>query len=221
MPHLAIAKLLKWSLMWYFDVISLDIMKIHVTQNESDDYDDKNNLENDDDVVNAYCNQVNLSNDYYYLNDDNEFIDSLNVINNSYEQQQPPPQNNALLFSDDNKSKKSSLKPSERNIRLFIRWTLEGTPRPSYMASLLFSQSVQIPRSTFSGVFMYRFDNKDGLISEHHVKYIVPAPSRRAVLYHGFGGLSGLIWRIRSGMRQQKNEWGMGLGIFATKLKKS
>ena len=61
--------------MWYFDVISLDIMKIHVTQNESDDYDDKNNLENDDDVVNAYCNQVNLGDDYYYLNDDNEFIE--------------------------------------------------------------------------------------------------------------------------------------------------
>ena len=138
--------------MWYFDVISLDIMKIHVTQNGSDDYDDKNNLENDNDVVNAYCNQVNLGDDYYYLNDDNEFIDSLNVINNSYEQQQQPsqPQNNALLFSDDNKSKKSSLKPSERNTRLFIRWTLKGTPRPSYMASLLFSQSVQIPRSTFS-----------------------------------------------------------------------
>src|SRR6266511_214056 len=116
--------------------------------------------------------------------------------------------------------KKSSLKLSERNIRLFIRWTLEGTPRPSYMTSLLFSQSVQIPRSTFSGVFMYKFDNKDDLISEHHVKYIVPAPSRRAVLYHGFGGLGGLIWRIRSGMRQQKNEWGIGLGIFATKLKK-
>jgi len=167
-----------------------------------------------------------LDDDYYYLNDDNGFVDSLNVINNSYEQQHhhqqpPPPQNNALLFSDDNKSKKSTLKLSERNTRLFIRWTLEGTPRPSYMASLLFSQSVQIPRSTFSGVFMYKFDNKDGLISEHHVKYIVPAPSRRAVLYHGFGGLGGLIWRIRSGMRQQKNEWGMRLGIFVTKLKKS
>ena len=64
------------------------MMKIHVTQNESDDYDDKNNLENDDDVVNAYCNQVNLGDDYYYLNDGNEFIDSLNVINDSYEQQQ-------------------------------------------------------------------------------------------------------------------------------------
>jgi len=84
--YLAIAKLLKWSLVWYFDDISLDIMKIHVTQNGSDDYDDKNNLENDDDVVNAYCNQVNLGDDYYYLNDDNEFIDSLNVINDSYEQ---------------------------------------------------------------------------------------------------------------------------------------
>ena len=44
--------------MWYFDVISLDIMKIHVTQNESDDYDDKNNLENDDDVVNAYSSKL-------------------------------------------------------------------------------------------------------------------------------------------------------------------
>ena len=55
------------------------MMKIHVTQNGSDDYGD---------VVNAYCNQVNLGDDYYYLNDDNEFIDSLNVINNSYEQQQ-------------------------------------------------------------------------------------------------------------------------------------
>ena len=29
--------------MWYFDDISLDIVKIHVTQNGSDDYDDKNN----------------------------------------------------------------------------------------------------------------------------------------------------------------------------------
>jgi len=39
--YLAIAKLLKWSLVWYFDDISLDIVKIHVTQNGSDDYDDK------------------------------------------------------------------------------------------------------------------------------------------------------------------------------------
>ena len=59
---------------------------------------------------------------------------------------------------------------------------------------------------------MYRFVNKNGLISENHVKYIVLAPSRRVM--DSVGGLSGLIWNIRSGMRQQKNEWGIGLGIF-------
>ena len=88
--YLAIAKLIKWSSVWYFDDISLDIVKIHVTQNGGGDYDDKNNLENGDGIVNAYFNQDNLDDDdcyydyYYYLND-NESIDSLNVINNSYE----------------------------------------------------------------------------------------------------------------------------------------
>ncbi|CAG8790821.1 24014_t:CDS:2, partial [Gigaspora rosea] len=53
--------------------------------------------------------------------------------------------------------------------------------------------------------------------TEHHVKHIVPAPSRRAVLYQGFGGLGGLMWRLRSGLKQ-KNEWGVGLGIVDAKI---
>ena len=112
----------------------------------------------------------------------------------------------------------SSVSPLDRNTRLYIRWTFEGTPRSSYLTSMFSSRGTRIPRSTFSGVFLYRFDPKSGTVLEHHVKHIVPAPSRRAVLYHGFGGLGGLLWRIRSSMRQQKNEWGIGLGMVGAKV---
>jgi len=106
----------------------------------------------------------------------------------------------------------SNPEPSERDTRLFVRWTFEGTPRASYFWSLFSSSESPIPRSTFSGVFMYMFDAR-GHVSEHWVKSIIPAPSRRAVLYHGFGGLGGWLWRIRSLLRQQKGYWGIGLGM--------
>ncbi|KAG9300907.1 hypothetical protein G9A89_004965 [Geosiphon pyriformis] len=112
-----------------------------------------------------------------------------------------------------------NISPSDRDTRLYVRWRVEGIPRSSYILSMLSERSTRISRSSFSGVFCYKFDVV-GLISEHYVENIVPAPSRRAVLYHGFGGLGGLAWRIRSAMRKQKNEWGISLGIVSAKEEK-
>ncbi|CAG8635958.1 24055_t:CDS:2, partial [Racocetra persica] len=172
--YFGIANLLRWSLIWYFDDLTLEIVKIHVADNSKDD---KNDPGSDILFKDITCDT------------------------------HPIP---LLSFST------SDIQPNDRNIQLYIRWELEGTPRSSYITSLLSSRSTQIPRSSFSGIFVYKFGSKSGLVTEHHVKHIVPAPSRRAVLYQGFGGLGGLMWRLRSGLRQ-KNEWGVGLGIVGAK----
>ncbi|CAG8541666.1 13546_t:CDS:2 [Racocetra fulgida] len=163
-----------WSLVWYFDDLTLEIVKIHVADNSTDD-------------------KTDPGSDFLFKD----------ITCDTH----PIP---LLSFST------SDIHPYDRNIRLYVRWELEGTPRSSYITSLLSSRSTQIPRSSFSGIFVYKFGSKSGLVTEHHVKHIVPAPSRRAVLYQGFGGLGGLMWRLRSGLRQ-KNEWGVGLGIVGAK----
>ncbi|CAG8604908.1 18401_t:CDS:2 [Acaulospora morrowiae] len=178
--YIGIANLLRWSLVWYFDDLTLEILKIHVVDNDAEN---------------------GSGHDEYFK--DPTFDDTLGEkLQNSKK---------VPLSRDQITSSELPIQSSNRNrnTRLFIRWSLEGTPRSSYIFSMFSSRSTRIPRSTFSGVFMYKFDLKNGLISEHHVKNIIPAPSRRAVLYQGFGGLGGLLWRIRSGMRQ-KNEWGVG-----------
>lgn len=88
--------------------------------------------------------------------------------------------------------------PSKRPTHIYIRWTLEGTPRPSLLFS---SPSTPIRRSTYQGIFTYRFD-RDGHIAEHRVERIVPAPSRRAVFLHGFGGW---FWRLRAWWEQRRH----------------
>ncbi|CAG8432947.1 9865_t:CDS:2 [Diversispora eburnea] len=197
--YMGIANLLRWSLIWYFDDLTLEISKINVVGN--------NTVEGNDPGQDIYFKGeiFNVSLDWKSQNDN-----KLTLPKDTSYKLIPLP--TLLAYST------SSLQPSDRNTRLFIRWTLEGTPRSYYISSMLSSHSTRIPRSTFSGIFMYKFDSKTGLVSEHHVRHIVPAPSRRAVLYQGFGGLGGLLWRIRSGMRQQKNEWGVGLGMLANEF---
>ncbi|RHZ46878.1 hypothetical protein Glove_606g138 [Diversispora epigaea] len=196
--YIGIANLLRWSLIWYFDDLTLEISKINVVGN--------NTVKGNDPEQDIYFKGTifDISLDWKSQNDN-----KLTLPKDSSYKLIPLP--TLLAYST------SSLQPSDRNTRLFIRWTLEGTPRSYYISSMLSSHSTRIPRSTFSGIFMYKFDSKTGLVSEHHVRHIVPAPSRRAVLYQGFGGLGGLLWRIRSGMRQQKNEWGVGLGMVGAK----
>ncbi|CAB4474861.1 hypothetical protein RhiirA1_415451 [Rhizophagus irregularis] len=179
--YIGIANLLRWSLIWYFDDLTLELVKLHVVENDSED---ENKSEQD-----IYFKDA-INDDNYFSHIKKDFLKT----HTSY-------------FST------TSISPSDRNTRLYIRWTFEGTPRSSYIKSMFSPRGTRIPRTTFSGIFMYRFDPRNGLVLEHHVKHIIPAPSRKAVLYHGFGGFGGLLWRIRSSMRQQKNEWGVGLGM--------
>ncbi|CAG8508750.1 16073_t:CDS:2 [Funneliformis mosseae] len=185
--YLGIANLLRWSLIWYFDDLTLELIKLHTVENSIDE--DRS----DQDI---YFKGV--INDKFFTRMRGNIKKSKGQHKGSY-------------FST------SVLPPSDRNTRLYIRWTLEGTPRSFYLISMFSSRGMRIPRSTFSGIFMYKFDPKSGLVLEHHVKHIIPAPSRKAVLYHGFGGFGGLLWRIRSSMTKQKNEWGMGLGMVGAK----
>lgn len=197
--YIGIANLLRWSLTWYFDDLTLEIQRLHVVENSATEGNDSEHYDHfkksaifDDSLDRKIQSELSKDSNYKFSS----------LLNSS----------NLLLSSS---SSLSSLQPVDRNTRLFIRWTLEGTPRSYYISSMLSSHSTRIPRSTFSGIFVYKFDPKTGLVSEHHVRHIVPAPSRRAVLYQGFGGLGGLLWRIRSGMR--KNEWGIGLGMVGAK----
>lgn len=197
--YLGIANLLRWSLIWYFDDLTLEIVKIHVADNSMED---KNESGRDILFKDITCD-THFKESSYKLNrmqhkDRDKNLTSIHTMP-------------SLSFST------SAIKSNDRNIRLYVRWELEGTPRSSYIASMLSSRSTQIPRSSFSGIFVYKFGSKNGLVTEHHVKHIVPAPSRRAVLYQGFGGLGGLMWRLRSGLKQ-KNEWGVGLGIVDAKI---
>ncbi|RIA92017.1 hypothetical protein C1645_736683 [Glomus cerebriforme] len=191
-----IANLLRWSLIWYFDDLTLELVKLHVVENGSED-------ENKSDQ------------DIYFKDAINDFYNMSNIKEEQLSKSQS--KQVSLLKLPVSNFSTSSISPSDRNTRLYIRWTLEGTPRSSYLTSMFSPRGTRIPRSTFSGIFMYRFDPKSGLVLEHHVKHIIPAPSRRAVLYHGFGGFGGLLWRIRSSMRQQKNDWGIGLGMVGAK----
>ncbi|CAG8590228.1 8199_t:CDS:2, partial [Paraglomus occultum] len=181
--YVGIANLLRWSLTWYFDDIVFEIINMRVVDANTDEKD------NDEGSF------------HYPLADEASAINSNSV--------KPLSRHNVLPTTLNSPSNKE---PSERDTRLFVRWTFEGTPRASYFWSLFSSSDSRIPRSTFSGVFMYMFDAR-GYVSEHWVKSIIPAPSRRAVLYHGFGGLGGWLWRIRSLLRQQKGQWGVGLGM--------
>ncbi|CAG8495086.1 11791_t:CDS:2, partial [Scutellospora calospora] len=196
--YFGIANLLRWSLIWYFDDLTLEIVKIHVADNNMED---KNGTGRDILFKDTNC--------------DTHFKDSNDKLNRMQHKDRDKNLTRVhtvplLSFST------SAIQSSNRNIRLYIRWELEGTPRSSYIASMLSSRSTQIPRSSFSGIFVYKFGSKNGLVTEHHVNHIVPAPSRKAVLYQGFGGLGGLMWRLRSGLRQ-KNELGVGLGIVGAK----
>ncbi|KAL1918734.1 uncharacterized protein VTP21DRAFT_2756 [Calcarisporiella thermophila] len=96
--------------------------------------------------------------------------------------------------------------------RLHIRWVLEGTPRS------LLRLSGSNTRSTYEGVFLYKFDTR-GLIYEHRLESIVPAPSRRAVLFHGVTGW--LWWRLRYAWQAQRRhqELGVNLGIVGAKTR--
>ncbi|CAG8785816.1 23760_t:CDS:2, partial [Dentiscutata erythropus] len=194
--YLGIANLLRWSLIWYFDDLTLEIVKIHVADNSMEDKNDTGS----DILFKDISNDTHFKESSYKLQhkDRDKNLNSIHTIP-------------LLSFST------STIQSYDRNIRLYVRWELEGTPRSSYIASMLSSRSTRIPRSSFSGIFVYKFCSKNGLVAEHHVKHIVPAPSRRAVLYQGFGGLGGLMWRLRSGLRQ-KNEWGVGLGIVDVKI---
>jgi hypothetical protein len=193
--YLGIANLLRWSLIWYFDDLTLELVKFYVVDNGGEDEDkSEQNIYFEDAIKDEYFNQQ-LSKSQHK---------EVNLLKTP-----------TLCFSTSSKSN------PDRNTQLFIRWTFEGTPRSSYITSMFSPRGARIPRSTFSGIFMYRFDPQSGLVLEHHVKHIIPAPSRRAVLYHGFGGLGGLLWRIRSSMRQQKNEWGIGLGMVGAKAHES
>ncbi|GBB98396.1 hypothetical protein RclHR1_03210017 [Rhizophagus clarus] len=179
--YIGIANLLRWSLIWYFDDLTLELVRLHVVENDEDG----NKPEQD-----IYFKDA--------INDDNYF--------GSIKKD--------LLKVQTSHFSTTSISASDRNTQLYIRWTFEGTPRSSYLKSMFSPRGTRIQRSTFSGIFMYKFDPKNGLVLEHHVKHIIPAPSRKAVLYHGFGGFGGLLWRIRSSMRQQRNEWGVGLGMI-------
>jgi hypothetical protein len=187
--YIGIANLLRWSLVWYFDDLTLELVKFHVV-------DDGNENENKSEQDIYFKDAISDNNYFSHIKKD-------------------------LLKTHTSYFSTTSISPSNRNTRLYIRWTFEGTPRSSYLKSMFSPRGTRIPRSTFSGIFMYRFDPKNGLVLEHHVKHIIPAPSRRAVLYHGFGGFGGLLWRIRSSMRQQKNEWGVGLGMVGVSIHES
>ena len=186
--YIGIANLLRWSLICYFDDLTLELVKIHIIENGNDDKDQSGQDIYFKDAINdKFFNYMNRNSQHG--------VNSLNA--------------SSLYFST------SLMPPSDRNTRLYVRWTLEGTPRSSYLTSMFSYRGIRIPRSTFSGIFMYKFDPKSGFVLEHHVKHIIPAPNRKAV--YGFGGFGGLWWRIRRSMTKPKNEWGIGLGMVGAK----
>eukprot|EP00158_Paraphelidium_tribonemae_P008818 Partr_v1_DN28694_c1_g1_i1_m50056 putative Uncharacterized conserved protein (DUF2358) len=71
-----------------------------------------------------------------------------------------------------------------------VRWSMEGTPRMSLLRKYLFrlmtpddgQKSDFVERAVFEGVFIYRFD-AGGVIKEHHVTDIMPAPRKFAPLH--------------------------------------
>ncbi|KAG0253301.1 Translation initiation factor 3 subunit J component [Mortierella polycephala] len=75
---------------------------------------------------------------------------------------------------ENNHGNQESLPPTT----VTVRWTLKGTTRPSVV--LTSSGPTPPPPSTFSGVFVYQFNDR-GLIDEHRIENIMPSPSPEAI----------------------------------------
>ncbi|KAJ3329719.1 hypothetical protein HDU76_007311 [Blyttiomyces sp. JEL0837] len=68
----------------------------------------------------------------------------------------------------------TSPETSDNAVRVVVRWVFEGTPR--YQVWMTALNPLFVPKPTvYEGVFVYRFD-EDGLIEEHRLQSIHPAP---------------------------------------------
>ncbi|KAG0330955.1 hypothetical protein BG004_001893 [Podila humilis] len=98
-----------------------------------------------------------------------------------------------------------------------VRWTLKGTTRPSVVLTL--SGPTSPPPSTFSGVFVYEFDDR-GLVNEHRIENIMPSPSREAI-DRAFAWWGWLLSRTRptaaAASEVDASRKRLGLGCFQTK----
>ncbi|RUS34430.1 hypothetical protein BC938DRAFT_480494 [Jimgerdemannia flammicorona] len=202
--YIGISEMLRWSLGMYFDNIAFEIVKLR-TEGERDDG------EGGDEESGGVWNNHHESSEGRYEN--RTKAQAAFATTRGLE---------ALpRFSSNHISPSTTLQfgtpsaPSPHPTHLYVRWTLEGTPRTNLLFSL---PSTPIRRSTYQGIFTYRFD-RTGRIAEHRIERVVPAPSRRAVFLHGFGSW---FWRARSWWeqrRQREPELGGLVGYMNTKVK--
>lgn len=114
-----------------------------------------------------------------------------------------------FYFSNLSLNIRSFVHSSER--QLVVRWTMEGTSRASLFQEavkkrlgLLTADESALENSVYEGMFIYKFNEK-GLIKEHAVANIVPAPRR-------FVPLSAIAWWQRSISIAELNSTGNGSG---------